>query len=311
MAADDDDDATTGSTPTEAHRSRPVRRWRRSARPGRSRSAPSSTSRCSGSRASDGKPVGFDVEIAKIIAARARHRPRTSIDWVETVSADPRGVHRAGQGRHRRRDLHDQRHAQGAIVDFAGPYYVAGQDIMVHGGQHRHHRTGLLQAGKKVCSVTGSTPAKRDHGQLPDRPDRCSLFDAYSQVRRGAAQRAGRRGDHRQRHPARASSTRTRASSRSSASRSPRSRTASASRRTTPTFRDVHQRRAGGVLRGRPLGGGLGEHRRRRHSGCRTRRRSTATETRVRNRVDHGAVPHPGRPPWDFSMIDATSPNSR
>ena len=59
-----------------------------------------------------GVPEGFDVEIGKIIAGRARHRRRRH--RVGRVGlGQPRAVHPERRGRHRRRDVHDQRQAQG------------------------------------------------------------------------------------------------------------------------------------------------------------------------------------------------------
>ena len=50
-------------------------------------------------------------------------------------------------------------------VDFAGPYFVAGQDLLVTRGRHVHHRPGPLN-GKKLCSVTGSTSAQKIKDKL-------------------------------------------------------------------------------------------------------------------------------------------------
>ena len=57
------------------------------ARPARSRSARSSTSRCSAWWMPTATPEGFDVEIAKIIAAELGI-PEDGITWIETVSAN-------------------------------------------------------------------------------------------------------------------------------------------------------------------------------------------------------------------------------
>ena len=100
---------------------------------------------------------GFDIEIAKIIAKGlgvrgVRHRVE------DHGVGQPRAVHPAGQV-----DLvvatytiNDERKKK---VNFAGPYYIAGQDLLVPTDSTITGPESL--AGKKVCSVTGSTPAKR------------------------------------------------------------------------------------------------------------------------------------------------------
>ena len=121
-----------------------------------------------------GQYEGFDIEIAKIVA-KGLGLPETGIQFVTTVSAN--------------RELYIQNGTVDVVVatytinderkqkvNFAGPYYVAGQDLLVPVDSTI---TGPDQlAGKKVCSVTGSTPAKRmqtDYAQA-----QLQLFDAYS-----------------------------------------------------------------------------------------------------------------------------------
>ena len=64
------------------------------------------------------------------------------------------------------------------MVDFAGPYYVAGQDIMVAKGNPEGITGPDDLAGKKVCSVTGSTPAENIRTNYPDAE--LTEFDVYS-----------------------------------------------------------------------------------------------------------------------------------
>src|SRR5215218_7979642 len=77
-------------------------------------------------------PEGFDVEIAKLIAAKLG------------IDADKK------------------------VVDFAGPYYEAGQDIMVAKGNPEKIEGPEDLAGKKVCSVEGSTPAQNIRDKYPE-----------------------------------------------------------------------------------------------------------------------------------------------
>jgi glutamate transport system substrate-binding protein len=64
------------------------------------------------------------------------------------------------------------------VVDFAGPYYEAGQDIMVAKGNPEGIGGPDDLAGKKVCSVTGSTPAENIRENYPEAD--LTEFDVYS-----------------------------------------------------------------------------------------------------------------------------------
>ena len=123
----------------------------------------------------DGTPVGFDVEIAKIVASELGIS-EDGIEWVETISANREPFIQDGQV-----DIvvatytiNDDRKQ---IVDFAGPYYVAGQTIMVLESNSDINGPDDL-AGKTVCSVEGSTPAENIRTNYPDAE--LSLTGAYS-----------------------------------------------------------------------------------------------------------------------------------
>jgi glutamate transport system substrate-binding protein len=121
------------------------------------------------------KYEGFDVEIAKIIAADLGV-PESGIEWKTTVSANREPFIQQGTV-----DLvvatytiNDERKQK---VNFAGPYFVAGQDLLVKKDNSAITGPDSLD-GKKVCSVTGSTPAKRVQTEHPKA--QLQLFDAYS-----------------------------------------------------------------------------------------------------------------------------------
>ncbi|CAO5149076.1 glutamine ABC transporter (glutamine-binding lipoprotein) [Frankia sp. AiPs1] len=122
-----------------------------------------------------GKPEGFDVEISKIIAG-ALGIPENKINFVETVSANREPF--IEQGRvdivAATYTINDKRKK---VVDFAGPYYVAGQAIMVKKDNTTITGKDSL-AGKKVCSVSGSTPADNIRKVAP--AAQLVLFDVYS-----------------------------------------------------------------------------------------------------------------------------------
>ena len=127
----------------------------------------------------DGKPQGFDVEIAKIIAGAMGISPE-NINYIETPSAIREEVIEQ-----KRADMvvatytiNDKRKER---ISFAGPYYVAGQDIMVLADNPKDI-TGpdsFKTNGAKVCSVTGSTPSENIKQYLGS-PDQLVLFDVYS-----------------------------------------------------------------------------------------------------------------------------------
>jgi glutamate transport system substrate-binding protein len=128
-----------------------------------------------GLRGPSGEPEGFDVEIGKIIAAKLGIEP-DKIKWVETVSANREPFIQDGKV-----DIvvatytiNDERKQ---VVDFAGPYFIAGQTILVK--KDNDDITGPDDlAGKTVCSVEGSTPAANIEENYPD--VKLELTDAYS-----------------------------------------------------------------------------------------------------------------------------------
>jgi glutamate transport system substrate-binding protein len=122
------------------------------------------------------QPEGFDVEIAKLIAAELGI-PEDGIEFVETVSANREPFIQNGQVNivAATYTINDQRKQ---VVDFAGPYYVAGQDIMVAEGNPEGIEGPEDLAGKTVCSVEGSTPAQRIRDEYPEA--QLTTFDVYS-----------------------------------------------------------------------------------------------------------------------------------
>jgi glutamate transport system substrate-binding protein len=106
----------------------------------------------------NGKVEGFDVEIAGLIV-KALGKDPSVIDFQETVSKVREDVIVNGQ-----RDFvvatYTINDARKQKIDFAGPYYVAGQDIMVKAGNTTITDEASLD-GKKVCTAAGSTPETR------------------------------------------------------------------------------------------------------------------------------------------------------
>lgn len=113
----------------------------------------------------DGVPEGFDVEIGKLIASELGIA-EGDIEWIETVSANREPFIEGGQV-----DIvvatYTINDARKEIVSFAGPYYVAGQALMVLSDNDDITSPDDL-AGKNVCSVEGSTPAQNITDNYPE-----------------------------------------------------------------------------------------------------------------------------------------------
>lgn len=113
----------------------------------------------------DGKPAGFDVEIAKIIAGELGIAPG-DITWVETPSKVREEYLEQGKA-----DLitatytiNDERRKR---VTFAGPYYNAGFDPDGQERQQGHHRPAVAQ-GREPQGVYGHRLRRlREHQAVP------------------------------------------------------------------------------------------------------------------------------------------------
>jgi glutamate transport system substrate-binding protein len=126
-----------------------------------------------------GEPEGFDIEVAKLIAAKLGIA-EDGIEFVETVSANREPFLQQKQvdivvATYTINDKRDE------VVDFAGPYFVAGQDILVAAGNPEGIEGPDDLAGKTVCSVSGSTPAGNIQQNYSEA--RLVLFDTYTKCR--------------------------------------------------------------------------------------------------------------------------------
>jgi glutamate transport system substrate-binding protein len=102
-----------------------------------------------------GDPQGFDVEIGKLIASKLGI-PASGITWTETVSANREPFIQSGEVDMvvATYTINDKRKE---VISFAGPYYNAGQDILVLAGNPDDIGGPDDLAGKPVCTVAGST----------------------------------------------------------------------------------------------------------------------------------------------------------
>ena len=126
----------------------------------------------------EGEPEGFDVEIATYIAGQLGLGPE-AIEWVEAPSAERENLIEAGEvdlvvATYTINDLRKER------ITFAGPYYVAGQQIMVNAGDTTIAGPEDLATNPDfiVCSVTGSTPAENIRQYLAA-PEQLVEFEGY------------------------------------------------------------------------------------------------------------------------------------
>jgi glutamate transport system substrate-binding protein len=128
----------------------------------------------------EGDVEGFDVEVAKIIAGALGIAP-DDIEWVETPSAVREEVLEGDEVDMvvATYTINDERKER---VSFAGPYYQAGQQIMV--ASDNDTITGpesfTENPDAKVCSVTGSTPSENIREYLAS-DDQLVLFEEYAQ----------------------------------------------------------------------------------------------------------------------------------
>ncbi|SMY03387.1 amino acid ABC transporter substrate-binding protein, PAAT family [Brevibacterium sp. 239c] len=120
------------------------------------------------------EPAGFDIEIAKMVAAQLGFSP-DQIKYTETVSANREPFLQQGNVDMivATYTINDERKK---VVDFAGPYYIAGQDLLVAKDSDIAGPDDL--DGKKVCSVDGSTPAQN----IEEKYTKAELvaYDTYS-----------------------------------------------------------------------------------------------------------------------------------
>ena len=102
--------------------------------------------------------TGFDTDVARYVADKLGYR-EDQIEWVEAPSAQRETLLQTGQVDmiFATYSITDERKE---VVSFAGPYFVAGQDLLVAADNTDITGPEALE-GKNLCSVTGSTSAQR------------------------------------------------------------------------------------------------------------------------------------------------------
>lgn len=126
--------------------------------------------------AATGEFTGFDIEIAKWIAA-SMGISKDKIEFKPIPSANRESAITNGDidyyvGTY---SITDKRKK---LIDFAGPYFVTGQGLLVKKDNSSINSEKDI-SGKIVCSATGSTPIQNIKANFPN--TKTTEFDTYSQ----------------------------------------------------------------------------------------------------------------------------------
>lgn len=110
-----------------------------------------------GLKTPDGKYTGFDVDVATYVAKELGH-DSGDIEWKEAKSADRETLLQRGDVDFiaASYSINPEREKK---VDFAGPYLLAHQDVLIRADDESIKKPSDLN-NKKLCSVTGSTSAQ-------------------------------------------------------------------------------------------------------------------------------------------------------
>ncbi|HOQ52479.1 MAG TPA: transporter substrate-binding domain-containing protein, partial [Micropruina sp.] len=110
------------------------------------------------------KYSGFDVDVATYIAGKLG-TTADKITWIQAPSAQRETLIESGQV-----DLvvatYSITDARKEKVSFAGPYFIAGQSLLIRADDSSITGVDSL-SGKKLCSVTGSTSAQKIKDKVP------------------------------------------------------------------------------------------------------------------------------------------------
>lgn len=130
-----------------------------------------------GLRNPDGTFTGFDVDVATYVADKLGV-PASGITFKESPSAQRETLIQNGEVDYivATYSITDARKEK---VDFAGPYLTTGQSLLVRSDNTDITGPESLTGGKKLCSVTGSTPAQKVKDSYA-KDVQLQEFDTYS-----------------------------------------------------------------------------------------------------------------------------------
>ncbi|MFF7341367.1 glutamate ABC transporter substrate-binding protein [Streptomyces sp. NPDC008163] len=139
-----------------------------------------------GLKTPDGKFTGFDVDVATYVAKELGYDAK-NIEFKETKSADRETAISRGDVKFivASYSINDERLQK---VDFAGPYLLAHQDILVRADDASIKKPEDLN-NKKLCSVTGSTSAQNVKDKLAPKAQ-LQEYGGYSECLTGLENKA-------------------------------------------------------------------------------------------------------------------------
>lgn len=121
------------------------------------------------------KYTGFDVDVATYVAKELGY-DASKIKWIQTPSPQRENMIQAGQVDIivATYSISDKRKEK---VSFAGPYFIAGQDLLVRADDTSITGVESLK-DKQLCSVKGSTSAQNVKDKVPG--VKLAEYDTYS-----------------------------------------------------------------------------------------------------------------------------------
>ncbi|TXS06668.1 glutamate ABC transporter substrate-binding protein [Streptomyces sp. col6] len=139
-----------------------------------------------GLKTPNGKYTGFDVDVATYVAKELGYDAK-NIEFKETKSADRETAISRGDVKFivASYSINDERLQK---VDFAGPYLLAHQDILVRADDNSITKPEDLN-NKKLCSVTGSTSAQNVKDKLAPKAQ-LQEYGGYSECLTGLENKA-------------------------------------------------------------------------------------------------------------------------
>ncbi|MFE6178523.1 glutamate ABC transporter substrate-binding protein [Streptomyces sp. NPDC056464] len=138
-----------------------------------------------GQKTADGSYEGFDVDVATYVAKELGY-DAGDIEWKEAKSADRETMLERGDvdfiaASYSITDERDQK------VDFAGPYLLAHQDLLIRADDNITKGEDLN--GKKLCSVAGSTSAQNVKDEIAPKAQ-LQTYGGYSECLTGLENKA-------------------------------------------------------------------------------------------------------------------------
>ncbi|MET0452168.1 MAG: glutamate ABC transporter substrate-binding protein [Mycobacterium sp.] len=129
-----------------------------------------------GLRNPDGTMSGFDVDVATYVAKELGFTPE-NIEWKESPSAQRETLIQNDQVKFiaATYSITDSRKEK---IAFVGPYLVTGQSLLVKADNTDITGKDSLANNKKLCSVSGSTPAQKIKDEFPT--VQLQQYDTYS-----------------------------------------------------------------------------------------------------------------------------------